>query len=354
MKLEMQVLRAAAVVIGLGLVLLALWQLGLVLLLVFAAILVGVFLRGLATLISSHSRMGEGTSLAVVLCVLIVLATALGFYLTPRLTAQASELRDALPNSWARVQEYARSLPFGDQVLEQAGGGELLTGDAVQSRLATVFSVTLSGIIQFAFVVITGIYLAARPQPDIQGVLKLLPGKHRGRICEFLGATGYTLQWWLIGQVTIMIFVGAATASGLALLGIPLAMMLGIIAGLLDFIPNIGPIVAAVPAILIALLDGPQTAFYVGLLYLGIQQLEGYVLTPLIHKRTVSLEPALIITAQLAFGLTAGALGVLLATPLTAVALVAVKMLYVEDVLGEGTDVEGTSRAVEVCAVDRD
>jgi predicted PurR-regulated permease PerM len=149
-----------------------------------------------------------------------------------------------------------------------------------------------------------------------------------------------------------MILVTVVTASGLALLGIPLALTLGVIAGLLEFIPNVGPIVAAIPAVLIAFLSGPQTALYVMIFFLAIQQLESYILTPLVQRRAVSLEPALIITAQLAFATTVGALGMLLATPLAAGLLVAVKMLYVEDVLGDRVEVEGTDRVEDSCAVD--
>lgn len=352
MKLDLQVLRSSALVIGLVLLVLALWYVGHVLLLIFGAILLAIFLRGLATQISDRTPAGPGLSLALVLCGILALAIGFGFYLTPRLKTQASELRDSLPQAWNRVEEYARTLPFGEQIIDQASGTDVISGETVQSTLPDVFSVTLKGVVEALFVLVTGIYLAARPRTYVQGVLRLVPRRHRGRACEVLGATGYTLQWWLIGQVIVMVIVGVTTATGLALLGIPLALILGVIAGLLDFVPNVGPIVAAIPAILIALLVSPQAAFYVVLLYIGIQQLEGYILTPLIQKKTVELEPALIITAQLAFGLTVGALGVLLATPLTAVALVAVKMLYIENVLGEDMDVDGTRSASSVCTVD--
>lgn len=353
MKLDLQVLRSSSIVIGLVLLVLALWYFGHVLLLIFGAILVGVLLRALATLISDRTPLGAGLSLAIVLLTILALATGFGFYLAPRLQAQASELQESLPEAWNRVQEYARSLPFGDQIMSQTAGSDMISEDTVQENLPQIFSVTLTGIVKIFFVVVTGIYLAARPRPYVQGVLRLVPRPHRGRACEFLGATGNTLQWWLIGQLIVMIIVGVTTATGLALLGIPLALILGVIAGLFDFVPNVGPIVAAIPAILIALLLSPQAAFYVVLLYVGIQQLEGYILTPLIQKRTVELEPALIITAQLAFGLTVGALGVLLATPLIAVALVAVKMLYIENVLGEDMDVDGTRSAGTACTVEQ-
>jgi len=136
-----------------------------------------------------------------------------------------------------------------------------------------------------------------------------------------------------VGRAILMVVNGVFTALGLWILGIPLALTLGTIAGLLNFVPNIGPIIAGVPAVLIAWTLGPVPALYVLLLYIFLQSLDGYVLTPLIQQRTVSLAPALTITAQLLFGVLAGTMGLLLATPLTAATLVLIRKLYLEDVL---------------------
>jgi predicted PurR-regulated permease PerM len=138
-----------------------------------------------------------------------------------------------------------------------------------------------------------------------------------------------------------MTIVGVITWAGLALIGVPLALTLGLLAGLLNFVPYVGPIVSAIPAVLLALLDGSRTAGWVALLYLGVQLLEGYLLTPLIDQRTVRTPPALLLTSQVIAGVTLGALGVVLAAPLLAVALVTVKLLYVEDVLGDDVEVPG-------------
>lgn len=127
------------------------------------------------------------------------------------------------------------------------------------------------------------------------------------------------------------------TWAGLSLLGVPLALTLGLLAGLLNFVPNVGPVVAAFPAVLIALTQSPQQALYVFLLYLVLQSVDGYVFTPLVQKRTVELPPALTITAQVLFGVLLGGAGVVLATPLTAATLVLVRMLYVEGADGGET-----------------
>ncbi len=134
---------------------------------------------------------------------------------------------------------------------------------------------------------------------------------------------------------------GILTALALWLLGVPLPFMLGLLTGLLNFIPNFGPILAGIPAVLLALSGGPNQAMYVVVLYVVIQNLEGFVLTPLVQRRTVSLPPAVIILSQVLLGVLAGTLGVLLATPLAASVLVLTRMLYVEDTLGEPVDVPG-------------
>lgn len=132
-----------------------------------------------------------------------------------------------------------------------------------------------------------------------------------------------------------MIVIGVLTAIGLWLLGVPMAVTLALIAALLTFIPNIGPILAVVPAALLALLQSPMQVVYVCLLYFGIQTFESYLLTPLVQRRTVSLPPALTIFAQVLAAVLLGGLALSLATPMAAALVVLVRMLYLEDVLGD-------------------
>jgi predicted PurR-regulated permease PerM len=121
------------------------------------------------------------------------------------------------------------------------------------------------------------------------------------------------------------------TWLGLTLLGVPLALILAVLAGLLAFIPNIGPVIAAVPAVLLSLLEGPQMALYVALLYIGVQTVESYLITPFIQRRTVSLPPALTIAAQFLLGMQAGGFGLFVATPLAAVGLTLAQRLRSPD-----------------------
>ena len=145
---------------------------------------------------------------------------------------------------------------------------------------------------------------------------------------------GRTLQGWLLAQLGSMTVIGMLTALGLWLLGVQLAVVLGVIAALLTFIPNLGPILAAVPALLLAFAEGPTQVLWVAALYVGVQVIEGNVTTPLIQQRTISLPPALILAAQLLMASLFGLLGLALATPLAAVGITLTQSLYVYGYLG--------------------
>ena len=179
------------------------------------------------------------------------------------------------------------------------------------------------------------IYFAAQPFIYVNGIVTLVPKDKRARAREVLDEIGLTLSKWLFGKMCSMLLVGAFTAIGLTILGVPLALILGIIAGLLDFIPYLGPLMAGVPGVLIALTISPELAMYTVALFGFIQLAEGYLLQPLVEKKTVALPPALTITMQVLLGALFGLAGVALATPLTAVLAVLVSMLYVQDVLGD-------------------
>src|SRR5690606_39008154 len=150
---------------------------------------------------------------------------------------------------------------------------------------------------------------------------------------EVLSLCYETLKWWLIGMFAAMLVIGISTGIGLSLLGLPLAIPLALIAFLFAFIPNIGPWIAGIPIVLVGFLQGPQMALYAGLIYFGVQMIESYVITPLIFQKTVNIPPAMLLMFQVAFGIWAGMIGLLLAAPLLAVLLVIVKELYVKDYL---------------------
>jgi len=148
---------------------------------------------------------------------------------------------------------------------------------------------------------------------------------------EVLDELGFTLWWWLMGQLATMASVGILIGVGLTLLGVKLSGTLGLIAAILSFIPSLGPFISVIPALMLGLAISPTMAIWVALLYLGVQTLEANVITPLIQRRAISLPPAFVLGSELLMGLLLGGAGLAFATPLAAVILVLVNMLYIQD-----------------------
>jgi predicted PurR-regulated permease PerM len=333
--------RRTLVVVGIvaavAVLLLLVWYAADVLLLIFGGVLLAVLLRGAADLLSHYTRISPGWSLALVMLALVVLLGLGGWLVAGEAAAQFDQLAETLPASLRQFEEQLRSQPWGRQLLARLRPtGQLLPGPAdLLSRLTGIFSTSLGILAGFVLVLFVGVYLAVDPDLYQRGVVRLVPPARRGPARDLLYALGQTLRWWLLGRLLNMTAVGVAITVGLWLLGMPFPLALGIIAFLLDFVPYIGPLLSAVPALLLALALGPGEAVAVGLLYLGIQTVESYLLAPLVQQRAVALPPALTISAQVVLGALLGVPGIVFATPLTAVLLVLVKRLYVEGVLGD-------------------
>ena len=212
------------------------------------------------------------------------------------------------------------------------------------SKFLGIFANTFDILSSLFIILFIGLYLCFTPQYYIDGFLRLVPFGWRGRGRQVFQCLNYILERWLIGRFVGMLVVSILTFLGLLFLGVTLPLGLAVLAGLLTFIPYLGPIISAVPAILLGYTQSSSTAFYVILLYLIIQVIESYVITPLIQQKEVSLPPVLTLVSQVLLGSLYGFPGLLLATPLTASALVLVKMLYIEDVFLEPTDVDGTAK----------
>jgi predicted PurR-regulated permease PerM len=330
------VLVSASVVAALVIALLFLWHARDVLLLVFAGVLFGIFLRRLATLLSGHTRLPPAASLAVVLLGLTGALVGAFWLQGDTIAEESARLRETLPEAVESLRSRIAGYELGERVLESVPDPAALLPDDPDavSKVTGVVSRTFSALASGAIILFLGIVFAATPGVYQRGLLALFPAHKEERVREVLDKTGETLWWWLIGRLISMTFIGVLTGVGLALLGVPLAFILGLLAALLSFIPNLGPILSALPAILLGLAQGPQTALWVAALYAGVQMVESYLLDPIIDRKTIYLAPAFTITAQLIMALFAGLLGVTLATPLAAAVVVLVTMLYVQDVLG--------------------
>ena len=219
-------------------------------------------------------------------------------------------------------------------------------GDAVGTATRLVQSV-LGALVAVVVVLVVGIYLAAQPRLYVRGALHLLPYQMRPRANEIFGEIGFVLRRWMVAQLIPMAVIGVLTAVGLKIIGIEMWLTLGILAALFNFIPNFGPVISFVPAMLFAIADDPNKALWVVALYVFAQSLEGYVLTPLVQRKAVELPPALLILTQVLMGTLGGGIGLVLAAPLTAAALVIIKMAYVREALDDPVKVPSDRVAEE-------
>lgn len=329
-------------VVGLGLLVwLLLREAFTFVLLVFAGVLFAIFLDGVTGWVADHLNLGRGVALAGVLVGGLLLFGAGGWWLGPPVAGQLQQLAERIPEAASSIQEWLRDRGWGEMVLERMSPEEGGRGTDIMGRVTGVFSSTLSLFVNTFIVLFIGIYLAASPRLYRDPVLRLLPQSGRERGGDVASALGEALRSWLTGRLASMAVVGVITAAGLLLLGVPLALGLALLAGLLSFVPFLGPIAAAIPAVAVAYLESPGLVLWVVLLYWGTQLVESYLITPLIQQRVVSMPPAALLAAQILMGVIAGTLGILLATPLLLTVVVLVQMLYLEEVREEEVSVAG-------------
>jgi predicted PurR-regulated permease PerM len=307
-------------------------------LLLFGAILIAVVLHGTSMRLVERTKLPRGVCLALVLLLLVGGIAAVVVTALPDLLAEVSQLRVRLPEAVSKLQEMINRLGWLEAAYDMLPKGDsdlALSRPGIAGRVSSALSSTVGAIINLAIVLLVAVYLAADPRPYVEGTVRLFPPRHRERARAALEAVGDVLFAWLRGQLISMMVVGVVIAGGLWLLGVPLAGTLGLIAGLFEFVPNIGPILSGVPAALLGITVSASHVLYVIGLYVAVQTLESYFLTPMVMKRAIALPPALTIIAQLIGTLTAGWLGLLLATPFVAAVVTLVQKVYLENLLGE-------------------
>jgi predicted PurR-regulated permease PerM len=315
----------------------AAWFLRDVVVLVFASILLAVVLRGTAERLRRYTRLPTNASLALSLALIIGACAVLATWQGPRVTEEVEILRRELPVAFEQMKARVTGYETAQKLIDELPSREEVVGDGTEivARAQAAAATTVGVLATIGLWLFIAVLFAVAPRTYVAGVLAVVPQPHERRVRRLMGELGSTLWWWSLGRLVSMTFVGVATGVGLALLGVPLAFLLGLIAALLTFIPNIGPLLAMVPAVLLALADDPISALWVAALYAGVQAVEGLLLDPIIDRKTVHLPPALTVTMQIVMGLLVGVAGVALAAPLTAAVMVIVSVVWVQGVLGK-------------------
>jgi len=307
-------------------------------LLIFAGIIFAVFLRKNGEFLAEKTGMKVKWGITIVILILLILLTAALFFMVPRIAEQSDKLSTKLPETWDSLKENVSDTTFGGWLLRRMPSMQQLagsTGGLMHKATSWLFSAVgaISGIL---IILALGIYGSYDADMYINGTKKLVPKKKRDRARRTMHGVGSTLYWWLVGRLASMLIIGVFTWIGLWIMGMPLALTLAVFAAALTFIPNIGPVISVIPAVILALggQDGVHAGYVVGL-YGGIQTIESYLITPMVQRQIISMPPALILSAQIIMGVIQGVIGILLATPLVAVIMVLVKLLYLEDVLDD-------------------
>ena len=371
-------LRIVAIVVGVYLFLQLLWVGRSIFLITFLAVLFGLALStGVDRL--ERWRIPRGVGAALIATAVVGALVGAGALAAPQVREQVGILRERLPEAidqaerWVgrhggEVVEMLEAPP--DSAADSARGapGGAARGTGRRSAAATpdstsavslrrglserlsgaggffsFFSSTLAVLGGTILVIVVAVYVAADPKLYHGGLMHLFPHRSRARAGEVLSEVAVMLRRWLVTQLVAMVVIGAVTTIVLLLLGVRGAVALGLLAGLLEFVPYVGPIMSAVPAIAMGFLSGPELALSVAIAYTLIQQAENHLLMPLLMKKGLDLPPVVTIIAQAVMGVVFGFLGLLVAMPMVGAGMVLIKMLYVQDVVGDDVPLPGDS-----------
>jgi predicted PurR-regulated permease PerM len=324
-------LMASLIFVGVAAAAGLLWLIASYLLILFAAILLAILLDGMASGIGVVLPVARPWRLSLALLIFCAAIGAIGFII-PDIAAQTPQFTKYIEQGVAWFRNNVLSLQSVQQSLENGGSGELIKllpdpADLIDEA-AKLIGGTIGILTGAALILVLGIYLAAEPSRYYQGALRLFNPRTREAAAETAKDIGQVLRRWLVAQILMMLIVGVGSYIALTLLGVPLALMLGFIAGLAAFIPYIGTVIGGGAMVLVAAAQDLSLGLIVLGFYAGFQIVESYVLTPMIQSRAIFIPPALVMFAQVIFGVLFGILGVALATPLAAVVAVILSRHY--------------------------
>jgi predicted PurR-regulated permease PerM len=300
-----------------------------VFLLILAGTLIAVFFQGLSGLICKKTNWKEGICLSISIIGTLLLLVGTFWLIGAKLQTQITELSDKLPVMIENAKSKLSETPIGKKIVEKVSSPESI--ERAQGFAGTFFKSTFGVFGDVYVVLFLGVFITVSPNLYKQGMVTLIPKKSRPKGKEVLNRLGEDLKKWLKGKLFSMLIVLVLTAIGLAALGMPMWLALALIAGILNFIPNFGPLIAMIPAVLVGFMQGPTTALIVVGLYLAIQLLESNFITPKVQQKLVRIPPALIISAQLLISPLTGGWGLVLATPIMLILMVLVKELYIKE-----------------------
>lgn len=362
---SVDVMRAAALVIAMYLLVQLAWFAHLLILVAFLGILFGLAVSsGVDQL--ERIRIPRGVGASAIVIGFFGILVGFGAWIAPTVHEQSVEIRRRLPDAIDRVENWANSHQTGlvgvavrglaadtqPDTTGKAPGAAPAKPDTIriQTTLQQRVGNGMGGVIRYLFPFVTStiaavtgfliiiflaLYIAVDPEMYRRGMMHLFPYEQRDRAGEILSAIAVVLRKWLVTQLIAMITISVVVTVVLLLLRVQAALALGLLAGLLEFIPTVGPIMSALPAVAMGFLDSPEKALWVTIAYVAIQFFENHLLIPLLMKGGMNLPPALTVFSQALMAMLFGFLGLMCAVPILAATVVAVRMIYVEGVVGD-------------------
>lgn len=300
-----------------------------VFLLILAGTLISIFFRGVSDFIKRKTKWKEKVCITISILGTLLIVAGLFWLIGAKVQTQVTDLVETLPKTIENVQEKINDSALGEKIINKLSTKN--STDKVQVFAGEFFQSTFGVFGDVYVILFIAIFFTIAPQTYIKGIVQLIPVKGQKKANEVIDKLSQELRNWLKGKLFSMFIVFVLTAIGLAIIGIPLWLVLALLAGLISFIPNFGPLIALIPAVLVGLMQSPQTAALVVGLYVFIQFVESNFITTLVQQKLLDLPPALIIIAQLLMGALTGGWGLILATPIIVILIVLVQELYIKE-----------------------
>ena len=313
------------------------WYLRYFLLVFVGALVVAMLLELVSEPLVRWCRLSAGLALAIAGLVILLAIAGVGYLFGTQL---AFEFQDVLRRADIATKSISHELhhsQLGQIMLSHLEGG----GFSVTAFLGSFVKISAHLIEAAIFTIAAGVYLAVQPDLYRNGTAQLFLPRQRPLVEQTIDDIGRALRLWLLGQIIQMCLIGAITTAAVWLIGLPSPLALGAIAGLAEFIPYLGPILASIPAILVAVTSGFYPALWTVIAYIIIHQIEGNLIVPMVERRLVFVPPAVLLLSIVAVTEIFGTIGIIFAAPITVIVFVAVKKLYVRDSLGQSTELPG-------------
>ena len=332
-KNNVEFLKRALIFVAVAVIPILIWYLFGVVLMIFGAIILAMLVRLGAQPFMRWLSAPEPLALVISGLVIVVVIGGAAYLFGTRIAAELQDVVHRISAASGDIQSSLQDSQFGKFLLNQMKGLNVSVTDVLSSFL----KLGSSFIEAIVIMVISGAYLAAQPRLYRDGLIWLFPPKSHDRVAEIIDGVGEALRLWLIGQLIEMILIGVLAAVAVWIIGVPSPLALGLIAGVGEFIPYLGPLLAAIPAILVALTKSPEATLWTAVAYLIIHQIEGNLVAPLIQNRMVSIPPAVMLLGIVAITYLFGTVAIIFAAPMVVVIFAAVSLIYVRDTLGEKT-----------------